>query len=110
MSAFVRFGICLIGWLGLTAGAAAVEVVNGSWTLQANALLPEQEIPCSFEGSAQVVQDGNEFNGTAALTLSGGPDACPAEMMASINGVIDGTRSAANWRAAISVWPTSAAT
>lgn len=64
--------------------------LSGQWTLSATGLLPEQNLPCVFEGSGQMTQNGSQLTGQATLLLVEGPDACPGEMMADLDGSLDG--------------------
>jgi len=64
--------------------------VSGAWTLEVTGLLPDQNVACTFQGTAQVVQNGDTISGTAQLTLVSGPEGCPAEMLAEISGSWDG--------------------
>jgi len=71
--------------------AAQTPDFTGTWTLQTNGYLPDENIPCVYEGTVQFSQTGpSEWVGPATLTLVSGPPACPAEMMATCTGGLDG--------------------
>lgn len=65
--------------------------LSGQWTLNASGLLPDGEMPCTFQGNGNMVQDGNHLFGQADLMLVSGPPACPAEMSANLDGMLDGS-------------------
>ena len=71
--------------------AAQPTDFSGTWKLQTNAFLPEEKTPCVYEGTVQFAQTGESaWSGPATLTLTSGPAACPAEMMADCVGNLDG--------------------
>lgn len=78
--------------LPIFAGPAFGQLdVGGTWDLQASAVIPPESDPCVFEGSADVVQDGSVLSGQATLLLVSGPTPpCPPEMMADLDGNVDG--------------------
>lgn len=65
--------------------------LSGRWTLNATGQLPDENLPCVFEGSGLMSQDGTQLTGQASLMLVSGPAACPAEMMADLTGSLDGS-------------------
>jgi hypothetical protein len=75
-------------------GQGGTPDLSGDWTLQATAFLPPglggTGGSCTFEGTADVGQDGTSLSGDAALTLVDGSMGCPDQMDASLTGeVID---------------------
>ena len=60
--------------------------LSGRWTLTSSCSLPLEEASCVYEGSGEVMQDGNPVAGQVTLFLISGPAGCPAEMMASLTG------------------------
>lgn len=63
----------------------------GTWVISASGQLPNENVPCEFEGTGNVTQDGGQVGGPVTLTLVSGPEACPAEMMADLTGTIEGS-------------------
>jgi hypothetical protein len=64
--------------------------LNGSWAMETNAGLPEENTPCVYSGDCQMQQTGGEVTGTVDLVLVSGPEGCPAEMTATVEGSLDG--------------------
>jgi hypothetical protein len=64
--------------------------ISGDWTLPTTCTLPPGDEDCVFEGSASLLQDGNQIGGQATLMLVSGPDSCPSEMMATVMGTLSG--------------------
>lgn len=85
-------GAALSALTGLLApaGLQAQANLTGSWEMQATGQIPDENMPCNFTGTANVVQSGNGLSGTADLMLTSGPPACPQEMMANIGGTVSG--------------------
>lgn len=91
----------------LAVPASAQPNLDGTWDLQASGVIPPvvEEVPalnanpdrgvmiepCVFEGSGNLVQDGNQLTGQANLMLISGPAECPDEMMADIMGEVEGS-------------------
>lgn len=65
--------------------------LEGTWDLQVSGVLPSETDPCVFEGSGEMVQDGDQLTGMATLMLVSGPAACPLEMMADLMGEVEGS-------------------
>jgi hypothetical protein len=63
--------------------------ISGDWTLPTTCTLPNEDV-CVYEGSASLLQDGNDIGGQATLMLVSGPDTCPTEMMATVMGTLSG--------------------
>jgi len=78
--------ILLLGLLLWPWSTANAMNATGQWDLQANGILPDVQGTCLFQGTANVVQNGNAISGDATLMLQSGPQACPPEMMAQIQG------------------------
>lgn len=85
--------ILLLFVTGLVAPApplAAQEDLSGSWAMETNAGLPEEQEPCIYAGDCQMQQNGSQVTGTVDLVLVSGPEGCPAEMTATVDGSRDG--------------------
>jgi len=87
--------ILAIALLLATSGIAAAQVpdFSGTWQLTSQLFPPIQppelgQVPCDFEGSAVITQDGSDLGGTADLTLVSGPVECPAQMSAEVSGTV----------------------
>ena len=61
---------------------------SGTWGLDATTYLPDEMQPCEYSGTAIISQNGADLSGTASLTLTSGPGACPSEMTAAVSGVV----------------------
>lgn len=77
---------------GLVAVASPLvaQDLSGSWNMETTAELPEETSPCIYSGDCQMQQDGSSLTGTVVLGLVSGPASCPAEMMATIDGLVEG--------------------
>lgn len=76
-------------------GQAAPPPANllGSWSLTTQAFLPGQESACNFSGIATITEQmGDTFSGTASMNLVNGPEGCPAELSATVNGTVVGNQ------------------
>lgn len=75
-------------WIPATPAVAQVDL-SGTWDLQASALLivgegtPAED--CTFEGTAEVADDGMIITGTAQLELIDGVPGCPGTLIADLN-------------------------
>lgn len=65
--------------------------LEGTWDLQVSGVIPPEVEPCVFEGSGDMVQDGDQLTGQATLLLVSGPTVCPPEMAADIMGEVEGS-------------------
>jgi len=64
--------------------------LSGDWSLPTTCTLPTEE-ECVFEGGGTLIQDGDQIGGQATLMLVSGPEPpCPAEMMATVMGTLNG--------------------
>jgi len=92
MSGFSRQFMVLIVlvFIGSTVTSSAWAQVDysGTWNLETQTLLPDSIDPCLYSGTAEIIQAGNDLSGTASLTLTSGPGACPSEMTAAVSGVV----------------------
>lgn len=70
--------------------AAQVPDLSGIWSITSQLQLPDDGGTCSFEGYANVQQDGTQLSGQVMLTLRSGPAGCPPAMMATLDGEADG--------------------
>ncbi len=91
----------------LAVPASAQPNLEGTWELQASGVIPPEPVPelnadsehgiviepdpCVFEGSGNLVQDGDQLTGQATLMLVTGPAECPDEMMADVMGEVEGS-------------------
>jgi len=78
--------------------------LSGAWQMEMSALLPpDEEQPqlavaqpqlapsdCVYAGDCQMDQDGSDLSGTVDLTLVDGPEECPPEMTAALDGTVAG--------------------
>lgn len=78
--------------VGLVAVASplAAQDLSGSWTMETDADLSEEEEPCVYSGDCQMQQDGSSLSGTVDLGLVSGPESCPPEMTATLEGTVEG--------------------
>ncbi len=96
-------GLILLLAQAAWAQPTGTQDIRGTWSLTANAYLPQVEgavkpagefIPepnCFFSGTAVVSsQQGSNFSGNASLTLDSGAGGCPAELFANIQGTVSG--------------------
>ena len=76
--------------LAVPVGAQQPDL-TGLWRLTTTVQLEtvEGQLPCVFEGSTKIVQNGTELTGLADLQLLSGPDACPAEMNGDLSGFVE---------------------
>ena len=73
--------------IGLAYGQGP-EDISGTWALDASVLLPDETIPCVYEGSAVVSQVADTVTGPTDLALVSGPSGCPAEMAGTLSGKV----------------------
>ncbi len=69
-------------------GQNANPDIGGTWRLNASTLLTGQEVPCEYQGDVPLTQDGDSWTGPADLLLLSGPEACPAEMIGDLTGML----------------------
>jgi len=74
----------------VTSTAYAQVDYSGTWNLETQTFLPDSNDPCVYSGTAEITQNGDVLVGTASLTLTSGPGACPSEMTAEVNGRVEG--------------------
>lgn len=84
--------VLLVATVMLTAAPALAQGLDltGDWTLSATGLLPEEGEPCVFEGGGSITQEGSLLTGQVTLRLVSGPVDCPVDMMATLDGSLDG--------------------
>ena len=87
---FVAMIVLSIAAVPAMAGIVLPDL-SGQWTLQATGQLPGEETPCVFQGGGSMTQTGDQVTGQATLMLVSGPAACPAEMMADLSGLVEGS-------------------
>lgn len=87
---FVFMTLILTGSAMVSTALAQVDY-SGVWTLTTVTTLPDETLPCNYEGTAVITQVGTALSGQAELTLTSGPGACPSEMSAQVTGVVNGT-------------------
>lgn len=98
MSHITRTSIVVVLVLGVAAllpaaaeaGLAVMPDLSGNWSLSASSQLPGENEPCVYQGTGQLQQVGSQVTGQATLMLVSGPPACPDEMMANVDGSLDG--------------------
>ena len=83
--------------------AQPAQDLSGAWQMDMAADLPAEELPelrvaqpleaadCVYAGDCQMQQSGNDLTGTVELTLVSGPEDCPPEMTATLDGNVDGS-------------------
>lgn len=72
-------------------GAPPPSNLLGNWSLTTQAFLPNQEAACNFGGTATITeQTEGSFSGIASMTLINGPEGCPAELSANVEGTLVG--------------------
>lgn len=80
--------ILVIMGSAVTSSVWAQVDYSGTWNLSTQTQLPDSNEPCIFEGTALITQNGTELTGTASLTLTSGPGACPSDMTAEVVGSV----------------------
>ena len=92
MSGFIQKLMMLIVLVfmgsAVTPSAWAQVDYSGTWNLTTQTLLPDFNDPCLYEGTAVITQNGTALTGTASLTLTSGPGACPSNMSAQVTGSV----------------------
>jgi len=67
---------------------AAPPSIAGTWALHAEVTPEGEEVPCIFEGTTTLAQEGTAVNGPATLSLVSGPASCPAELSGTLDGTV----------------------
>ncbi|MGD8329488.1 MAG: IPTL-CTERM sorting domain-containing protein [Acidobacteriota bacterium] len=62
--------------------------IAGTWTLDANVTIEGEELPCVYNGTTTITQDGSVVSGPANLSLVSGPAACPGELSGTLTGEV----------------------
>ena len=81
----------------VTSSVCANVDYSGTWNLTTQTQLPDPDTqtqlsdsndPCIFDGTALITQDGTVLTGTASLTRTSGPGACPSDLTAEVTGSV----------------------
>jgi hypothetical protein len=73
--------------IGIAHGQGPADI-SGTWALDASVSLPDELIPCVYEGSAVVSQTADTVTGPTDLALVSGSSSCPAEMAGTLSGKV----------------------
>lgn len=85
--------LTLIAAVALVPNALAQPAdYSGTWAMQASALLPGENVPCMYEGTVTLMQNGDQLSGPVMLSLVSGPAACPGELMAQLTATVNGAQ------------------
>ena len=82
--------VVVVGILAVAPPVSAQDDLSGSWRMGTDAGLPDEAEPCVYAGDCQMQQNGSDLTGTVDLALVSGPEDCPLEMTASLDGTVAG--------------------
>jgi hypothetical protein len=81
--------IPVLGLVAVLVPAAAQASILGTWTLQMNATLEGEEVPCVFQGTANLTANPPggkfDFSGPSHLDLVSGPEGCAASLDGTVS-------------------------